>query len=317
MANLLVSTVIPTFNRRTLVCRAIDSALAQTYSAQEIIVIDDGSTDGTEFALSERYGEKIRYLKQANAGVSRARNHGMSLARGAFIALLDSDDEWQGDKLDRQVAFLQSRPDYGMVLTDVQRVDSERRPIDRFYRREVIEHDGDVLTQILANPALVPASVLMRREVWEQLGGFDETLRTAEDIEFHLRVAANYSVGVIAEPLTIAMRGHAGLSEDSGSESDYVHVVEQFIARHAGRIPRPVIRGALFATYARNGRSAILSRRFGRGIGYGAKALVRVSSGRDLLTVARLASTVLQSGGVVLMRAVGLRGKRRAQPIAL
>jgi len=303
----LVSTVIPTFNRRTLVCRAVDSALAQSYAAQEIIVIDDGSTDATERTLLERYGQKIRYVWQANAGVSSARNRGVMEARGEYIALLDSDDAWQFDKLEKQVAFLQARPDYGMVLTDVRRVDSECRGIDTFQRRQVIARDGNVLSQILMNPALVPASALIRRDAWQRLGGFDESLRTAEDIEFHLRFAASFNIGVIEEALTFAMRGHAGLSEDSASESDYVRVVERFVEAHATSIPAAVRTRARFATYARNARSAMLSKRISRGFRYSVKAVACVRRASELITVARLFYPFARSAGAAVIDAIGAR----------
>ena len=122
--------------------RAIDSALAQTRRVDEIVVVDDGSTDGTEAVLRERYGDRIRYVHQANAGVSAARNHGMAIAQGRYFALLDSDDEWLPEKTARQVEWMQAHPDFGMVLCDVERVDGEHRLIDIFRRRDTIKEDG-------------------------------------------------------------------------------------------------------------------------------------------------------------------------------
>ncbi len=140
-----MSAIIPTYNRRELVQHAIDSALAQTRPVDEIIVIDDGSTDGTGDALRARYGERIRYHWQANAGVAAARNAGMAMARGRYFALLDSDDAWRAEKTARQVAWLDARPDFGMVLCDVIRVDVGRKPYDVFHRRELLPADGWVL----------------------------------------------------------------------------------------------------------------------------------------------------------------------------
>ncbi len=115
--------------------RAIRSALAQTHPVDEIIVVDDGSTDGTGNALREEFGDRIVYVHQANAGVSAARNRGMAIARGRYLALLDSDDEWLPEKTARQVEWLDAHPDFGMVLCDVVRTDADGRPIDLLGRR--------------------------------------------------------------------------------------------------------------------------------------------------------------------------------------
>lgn len=305
----LVSTVIPTFNRKSMVCRAIDSAFAQTYASQEVLVIDDGSTDGTDAVLRERYGDRIRYVRQMNAGVSSARNLGMSLSRGEFIALLDSDDEWRNDKLAKQVNFLQARKDFGMVLTDVLRIDGNRLPIDVFRRRDVISVDGEVLAQVLQNPALVPASVLIRRAVVDRVGGFDVGLRTAEDIDFHLRVAAQFKIGVIAEPLTIALRSHEGLSGDPRSDSDYIRVMERFVAANGNCISGRARRSALFNAYERNCRSAFLSGRMAQGGGYWLRGLMNSSS---LDEVFRLLAHLVTWGRVVGVRLARAAGVRRS-----
>lgn len=303
----LVSTIIPTFNRRVLVCRAIESALSQSYAEQEIIVIDDGSSDGTAAMLRERYGASICCVSQPNAGVSSARNRGLALARGEFVALLDSDDEWQCDKLAKQVALLRACPQLGLVLTDVLRVDGRRQPIDVFHRREFIREDGRVLAQVLRNPALVPASTMIRREVFAAVGGFDESLRTAEDVEFHLRVAARFGVGVIEEVLTTAMRGHDGLSSDPGSASDYVRVVERFVAAHRDQLSPLERRQGLFETYARSARSAFVSRRLREGCRHYVKAAATVTTCSDVSKLIASAATLFRVLGVTLARATGLR----------
>src|SRR5687768_4540645 len=140
-----VSAIIPTYNRRDLVIRAIESVLAQTRSVDEIVVIDDGSTDGTAEVLRARYGDRVRYVFQSNAGVSAARNHGMSIAQGRYFALLDSDDEWLPEKTARQIEWMQAHPDFGMVLCDVERVDRGHHLIDVLRRRDTIAEDGWVL----------------------------------------------------------------------------------------------------------------------------------------------------------------------------
>lgn len=254
----LVSTVIPTYNRRGELPRAIDSALAQSWPDQEILVVDDGSTDGTAQMLADRYGNRVRCIIKPNGGVSSARNLGMREAKGEFIALLDSDDEWLPGKLEKQVALLRANPALGMALCDVQRVDAAHRPTDVLRRREAIPRDGDALLTLLRMPSLAPASVLMRRTVFESIGGFDEGLRTAEDIDFHLRVAEKFGIGVVEEPLVLAMRGHEGLSTYDGTQSDYIRVMERFVNTQGARIPARHAHDALFTAYVRNARSAIV-----------------------------------------------------------
>jgi glycosyltransferase involved in cell wall biosynthesis len=260
-----VSAIIPTYNRRELVVRAIDSVLSQTRSVDEIVVVDDGSTDGTEAHLRQRYGDRIRYVWQANAGVSAARNHGMSIAKGKYFALLDSDDEWLPEKTARQVEWMDTHPDFGMVICDVQRVDGEHRPIDVFRRRDTIREDGWVLRWIIHNPALAPASALLRREVIDDVGGFDTGLRTAEDIDFHLRVAQRWRIGVVEAELVRAMRGHDGLSAESSTYDDYVRVVERAVENAKGKVDEIELRRALAATYARNARGMLIRKRWGDG----------------------------------------------------
>ncbi|NOT88912.1 MAG: glycosyltransferase [Lysobacter sp.] len=258
-----VSAIIPTYNRRELVQRAIDSVLAQTHPVDEIIVIDDGSTDGTGDALRARYGERIRYHWQDNAGVSAARNAGMAIARGRYFALLDSDDAWRAEKTAHQVAWLDARPDFGMVLCDVVRVDADHKPYDVFHRREVLPEDGWVLHRLLLNPSLVPASTMFRREVFDTCGGFDPSLRTAEDLDFHLRVARRWQIGVIEAELVEAMRGHQdGLSGEATTYDDYVKVVERAVADAEGLVDDSVRREAMALTYLRNARGMLLRRRW-------------------------------------------------------
>lgn len=241
--------------------RAIHSALAQTRPVEEIIVIDDGSTDGTGEALSAEFGDRIVYVRQANAGVSAARNRGMAMARGRYFALLDSDDEWLPEKTARQVAWLEAHADFGMVLCDVERIDAARQPIDVFRRRDVIDRDGWVLGKVLQDPALAPVSAMFRREVFADVGGFDEALATAEDLDFHLRVASRWQIGVVEEVLARAIRGNDGLSALSRTYADYTLVIERAVAAAGDRVPAADRQRALASAYLRNARGAVFENR--------------------------------------------------------
>ncbi|MDZ3823629.1 MAG: glycosyltransferase [Pseudoxanthomonas sp.] len=260
-----VSVIIPTWNRRGLVCRAIDSVLAQTRPVAQIVVVDDGSTDGTAGHLAERYGDRVTCLVQANAGVSAARNRGLAAATGRYIGLLDSDDVWLPEKTERQLDWLQRHPDFGMVLCDVQRVWPDGREIDVFVRRGQLPQDGPALRWLLGNPALAPLSVLFRREVWETVGGFDESLRTGEDLDWHLRVAARWPIGVVEATLARAVRGHDGLSSLQQTYDDYLRVIERAVDAAEGQVGDEVRHRALARALAHAAEGHVWQRRFADG----------------------------------------------------
>ncbi|MBK9033849.1 MAG: glycosyltransferase [Myxococcales bacterium] len=254
-----MSAVIPTYNRSADVRLAVASVVAQTYPAEalEIVVVDDGGADDTEAVLAREFGDRVRYLRKPNGGVSAARNFGMAAATGELLALLDDDDEWRPTKIARQVEVLTARPEVGMVITDVERMDERRVGFEIFRRREFIPEDGWVLPHVLRNPALVPASAMLRRAVFTATGGFDAALPTAEDLDFHLRVAVRFQIAVVTEPLTRAMRGHQGLSAQARTNRDYVDAVERFVRAHADAIAPRDRAAALFWAYARNARGLL------------------------------------------------------------
>ena len=229
MTSDLVSVVIPTYNRARLVVGAIDSALGQLYPSIEVIVVDDGSSDDTEQVLGAAFGDGIRYIRQENQGVSAARNRGLSEASGQLIAFLDSDDAWLPQKTSVQVAYLERRPDFGMVVCDYFMIDADGTVESLERRRQQYGPDGWVLGRISKAPMLVPSTALLRRSVYEEIGGFDTSLRTAEDIDFLLRVAARYPIGVVEKPLVRYADSHDSLSRDVSSYRDYVRVVRRFV----------------------------------------------------------------------------------------
>ena len=244
-----------------LVERAVRSVLAQTRPVKEIIVVDDGSTDDTEQALRAAFGDRIRYVRQPNGGVSSARNHGLRIARGRYLALLDSDDEWLPEKNRLQVEWLDAHPDFGLVLCDVIRTDANHRDFDVFRRRDLLPEDGHILKWVLLEPALAPASAMLRRSVYDTIGGFDETLPTAEDLDYHLRIAARWKIGIVEASLVRAMRGHDGLSSLARTYDDYVKVIEASVASSAGRVAQVDLDRALARAYARNARGMVLTGR--------------------------------------------------------
>lgn len=288
MAAPLISVVIATFNRRELVAEAIRSVLAQTLPVDQVIVIDDGSTDGTEAALAQEFGQRIQYLWQENAGVSAARNRGIAIATGRYLTFLDSDDRWHPDKSRLQVAWLEEHTDYGMVLCDVLRIDELGQQIDILHRRNAIPRDGNVLAAVLLDPALVPASIMLRRKVVDSVGGFDTSLATGEDLDFHLRVARDWRIGVIELPLVTALRGHHGLSATAGTYADYIRALEQFVTTIEGRLPAAQINVALSLAYRRCTRGLMLEGRWREALRFTGRAVTKAPTIREKLRTLHL-----------------------------
>ena len=161
-----ISVVIPTYNRAELVLRALRSVLAQTRPAEQVIVVDDGSTDDTGPLVRIQFGS-VDYLAQENRGVSAARNRGIEVATGEWIALLDSDDEWLPEKLERQMACLEQEPDYRLCHTDEIWVRRGRRVNPR---RKHAKQGGWIFRDCLPLCAISPSSVLIHRSVFEEGG---------------------------------------------------------------------------------------------------------------------------------------------------
>jgi len=199
-----VSIIIPTHNRKAFVLEAIGSVLAQTYEDFELIVVDDGSADGTGEAL-KRYEESLRYLYQANQGVSVARNNGLALAQGEFIAFLDSDDLWLPKKLAIQVAFMDQHPQAQICYTDELWV---RRGVRVNPKKRHAKYSGEIYPRCLPLCIISPSSAIMRRGLFEQIGTFDPGLPVCEDYDLWLRVAARFPIFFIPQRLIVKRGGH-------------------------------------------------------------------------------------------------------------
>lgn len=223
----LVSVIIPTFNRAYCLTAALDSALGQSYSGVEVVLVDDGSTDGTEDLVRTRYREEFKngrlvYVRQNNAGAAAARNHGLKLARGEFIAFLDSDDVWESWKIELQLDVLSYFPESGWVWTDMASVDADGKEQYPSMLRKVLEayrwfptneslfdrqapietvsarqggkfrgrkvYEGNLFSAMLMGCLFLPSSTLVRRNVIERVGTFRENLRLGEDYDYLLRI---------------------------------------------------------------------------------------------------------------------------------
>ncbi|MBS3757577.1 MAG: glycosyltransferase family 2 protein [Desulfobacterales bacterium] len=201
-----ISIIIPTYNRSFIVGKAIESVLQQTYDDYEIIVIDDGSTDHTYENLAP-YRDRIRYEYKENGGIASARNRGLELARGEYIALLDSDDLWQPEKLQKQMACFAAHPEYGMVATRciTHTVDSHFNTIEMSKLRRSGK-SGWIYKDLFFRNFIRTSSVVIKSECFRKVGRFDESLPRCEEIDMWLRLSKTYPVGFINEGLTIYTR---------------------------------------------------------------------------------------------------------------
>ena len=210
-----VSVVIPLYNAVEIIAETIQSVLAQTFTDREVLVIDDGSTDGSAEVVKS-FGDRIRYYAFENGGVAKARNRGIALARGRYIALMDHDDLWDATKLEKQVSILDIRPEVGMVITDVEHlardgnstgeVGESSNNSDKFYALFV---KGYVPT---------PSAAMIRKSIFEVVGQFDESFGSAgmDDHEMWPRIAAVTEIANISEGLTFhrnrsCLPAHIGL----------------------------------------------------------------------------------------------------------
>lgn len=206
-----VSVIIPTYNRAKLVSQAIDSALNQTYKNMEIIVIDDGSADNTKEAVS-RYQSKIRYIYKENGGASSARNLGIKEAKGSYIAFLDSDDLWLPGKVEKQMNQLRLNKGYSFAISDIEFIDDDNKHLAFSNLRKTITKDGFIFADALKIPTITSSYMLIDREVFGNVGLFDETINTAEDIDMMLRICNRYKTILIEEPLVKYRKNKDSLS---------------------------------------------------------------------------------------------------------
>jgi len=213
-----ISVIIPTYNRIGLLKRAIDSVLNQSIKAYDIIVVDDGSTDGTSDMVQQKY-KSIKLIQQKNSGVSAARNNGIKNAQGDWIALLDSDDEWKKNKLEEQVNQLTDNPKYDFCHTNEIWI---RNGIRVNQKKRHKKYGGFIFDKCLDICRISPSSVLFNKNIFNHVGWFDDKLPVCEDYDLWLRITANFEILFIDKPLIVKYGGH----NDQLSHS--VEAIERF-----------------------------------------------------------------------------------------
>ncbi len=196
----MISIIIPTYNCARYIGEALDSVLAQTRDDYEIIVIDDGSTDGTGDLIKNKY-PMVRYFFTEQTGVSSARNLGIKMSKGDLIAFLDADDMWSPDKLEKQVAILDARPDLSMVFTEHCTFNKDKSIINKSFDKRNKLMRGDIVKNIFLNTYLTTSTVMIKKKVFDKVGLFEEQLRAAEDDNMWMRISMEHQIDLIDEPL--------------------------------------------------------------------------------------------------------------------
>lgn len=212
----LVSIVIPTFNRRRFVIDAIDSGLSQSHANCEIIVVDDGSSDGSADLLRDTYGDRIVLIEQANQGPGIARNSGIAAARGQFIHFLDADDQLHRRKVEIGLEIFRSRPEVAVVYTHFQFVASDgAAPLET---PPFEQYTDDVFCELLRQTGcrILTSSSMIRAEALRAVGGFadDVDFRSAEDWDLFLRLARRYRFHGIDQRLVYRRMHDSMISDD-------------------------------------------------------------------------------------------------------
>ncbi|MFH1719653.1 MAG: glycosyltransferase family A protein [Planctomycetota bacterium] len=204
----LVSVIIPTCNRAQLLTQAIDSVLSQTYKNFEIIVVDDGSTDDTKRALVQ-YMNRIRYMYQENQGGAAARNVALKLAKGEYIAFLDSDDLWFPQKLERQVEILDKYGEFALVYTNIIYINNAGKFSATGYSSKMFK-SGYLFKETLLRKVACghPPTWLIRKSCLDETGGFDPEFRTSHDRDMIVRIARKYKIYGIRDPLAMVRQHH-------------------------------------------------------------------------------------------------------------
>jgi glycosyltransferase involved in cell wall biosynthesis len=215
-----VSVIIPTYNCAHYLEQAIESAMNQTYDDLEIIVIDDGSTDDTSQVV-RKYEASIKYIRQENRGLPAARNHAIKSSLGELIALLDADDWWEPSKLAEQVPILVEDTELCLVYSDLEVVYDDGSITPSFLSSRPLAASGYVFDQLLQSGFILPSTVLLRRTCLEEVGMFDEAMRSHEDIDLWLRMCQRWKVTLVRKPLTHRRQGTANMTSNDNLRTEY------------------------------------------------------------------------------------------------
>jgi Glycosyl transferase family 2 len=207
-----VSIVIPAYNAMTYLPDTLASVFQQTFRDFEILLVDDGSTDSLPIWVAQTVSERVKLIYQPNQGLSAARNTGIMHSESEYIAFLDADDLWHPTKLAQQVQWLDAHPTIGLIYNWTAQIDAAGNPTGRVLGSAIA---GNILPQMLQRNIIdCPSSVLVRRQCFDRVGLFDRTLRSVEDWEMWIRIAATHPIAVICQPLVYYRQHPSNMSKN-------------------------------------------------------------------------------------------------------
>lgn len=201
----MISVIIPTYNRAPFLKKAIESVILQSYQDFEIIIIDDGSTDNTPEVIS-KFGDRVIYVRKENEGPSAARNKGVKVSRGGFVAFLDSDDRWHREKLAIQVREMEKNPNF--LISHTQELWYKNGNLLPQKERHS-KYGGYIFDKCLPLCSVSMSTAMVRKGIFDSVGGFDESLPCCEDYDFWLRVSTAHPFLLVNKPLTLKDGGRS------------------------------------------------------------------------------------------------------------
>lgn len=242
MSNPLVSVIIPAYNAEKFIVEALESVFSQTYRPIEVIVVDDGSTDSTQPVLGN-FKNRIYYHCQGNNGPSAARNTGIKVAKGKYVAFLDSDDLWTDGKLQQQIEIMENYPDVGLLSGDMQRFSGEQVKVSSMFKKYGFDYNFfgdefyvvDAYKKIYTQGNYIPTgTVILRRDCLKKVGNFDENFRHSEDLDLWLRISLHYKLAYSREIWLLRRDHEINLTRDTKSMNlSLIKVLEKHEEQYA------------------------------------------------------------------------------------
>ncbi|MGG6293243.1 glycosyltransferase family 2 protein [Leptolyngbya sp. AN02str] len=231
-----ITVVIPAYNAMRYLPAAVDSVLNQTFTDFEILIVDDGSSDQVRSWASQLSDPRIRLISQPNQGLSGARNTGILQAQGDYVAFLDADDLWAPSKLEKQLRQFQERPELGLVHTWMEFIDESGKSTGRVMKSFA---EGDTWNVLAERNVIACPSVIVRRSCFDQVGMFDCQLRSLEDWDMWIRIAAQFPFAVVPEPLAYYRQTPGSMSKNCVvmEQSFYIVIDKTFAQAPAELLP--------------------------------------------------------------------------------